>query len=61
MLGGFFRKSSSNGKGALVIIYSENLERTINLIEANGGEITISILEFPWVEDFTLKILRVRN
>lgn len=37
MLGGFNRKLDSNRDGVLIIIYSEDLDKTQSLIEANGG------------------------
>lgn len=55
MLGGFNRKSDSNGKGVLIIIYSENLERTQSLIEANRGLITVDTFEFPGGKRFHFK------
>ena len=47
MLDGGFAKGASSTDGALVILYSDNLEETQSLVEQNGGTITEPIFEFP--------------
>ncbi|MEP3478630.1 MAG: VOC family protein [Fuerstiella sp.] len=48
--GGFFRsdlKSSPQTGGALIVFYSEDLEKTQQKIEAAGGSIAQQIFSFP--------------
>ena len=48
--GGFFKSelSSSTANGsALIVLYNDNLERTLKEIEAAGGKISQPIFSFP--------------
>lgn len=48
--GGFFRSelaATTEGGSALVVLYSENLEQTLQKIEAAGGVIIKPIFSFP--------------
>ena len=48
--GGFYQTNtvmrSENGS-ALIVLYSSNLEQTLAVVEANGGEIMKATFEFP--------------
>lgn len=50
MDGGFFKSglssSTSNG-AALVVLYSEELEATLDIIVSNGGKVVKDIFSFP--------------
>jgi predicted enzyme related to lactoylglutathione lyase len=45
--GGFERGSSLGKKGALVILYSDDLEKTLETVEKAGGTIVKPIFAFP--------------
>lgn len=48
--GGFYRsdlKSESSKGGALVVLYSDNLEATLQQVVANGGLVVKEIFSFP--------------
>ena len=48
--GGFFKsdfRSSTQEGSALIVLYSDNLEQTLNEIETAGGEICQPIFSFP--------------
>ncbi len=48
--GGFYRSelySSTQGGGALLVFYSEDLEDTMTRVEAAGGRIVKPIFDFP--------------
>ncbi len=45
--GGFFASEDVRTGGALVIIYTSNLESMLNKVEGAGGEISKPIFEFP--------------
>ena len=48
--GGFFKSdlvSSSEAGGALIVLYSNELESTQSIIEENGGKIVKPIFAFP--------------
>lgn len=48
--GGFFKAEASskqNNGGALVVFFSENIEKTKAKVESCGGVITQNIFEFP--------------
>jgi predicted enzyme related to lactoylglutathione lyase len=48
--GGFFRSdlaSTTERGGALLVIYSEDLERTLAEVEAAGGRVVRPIFDFP--------------
>lgn len=50
MDGGFFlseKYSSADGGAVLIVFYSERLEETLSKVEANRGEITKPIFDFP--------------
>ncbi len=44
---GGFSTSSAIGESPLVVMYSNQLEKTKTLVEANGGVITRDIFSFP--------------
>jgi uncharacterized protein len=44
---GGFESGEGNQKGTLVILYSGNLEDSLEIVEKNGGAITKPIFEFP--------------
>jgi len=56
--GGFFHSelssNTSNG-AALIVLYSDNLESTRDLIEKNGGDILKKIFTFPGGRRFHFK------
>ena len=48
--GGFFQSdkvSQTNTGGALLVLYSENLEHTLASVSQAGGQISQSIFDFP--------------
>jgi hypothetical protein len=45
--GGFRRSETKGGSGALVILYSDNLETSLEDVKANGGSIIKPIFSFP--------------
>ena len=48
--GGFFRSelsSTTNNGGALIVLYSEDLEATLAKVEQNGGIIVKPVFAFP--------------
>lgn len=47
VLDGGFAKGKPQKGGALVILYSDTLEETQQLVETNGGTITEPIFSFP--------------
>ncbi|GAA5099227.1 VOC family protein [Wohlfahrtiimonas larvae] len=54
--GGFFQADDVNSKGgALVILFSHDLENTLNNIKNAGGIITADIFEFPGGKRFHFK------
>lgn len=46
-LDGGFTTEASPGKGALVILYSEKLEDSLDSVQKQGGTIVKNIFEFP--------------
>lgn len=56
--GGFFQTDDVNSNGgALVILFSHDLENTLNNIKNAGGIITADIFEFPGGKRFHFKDL----
>ena len=45
--GGFTRGSVATQSGPLIILYSDNLEKTLETVESAGGSITKPIYPFP--------------
>ena len=45
--GGFFRADEVQSGGPLVILYSNNLEQSLEAVTAAGGTITKGIISFP--------------
>lgn len=48
--GGFYQsdlKSSSTDGAALVVLYSDNLEKTEALVKEAGGKVIVDIFDFP--------------
>lgn len=45
--GGFEKRDARGTDGALVILYSEDLDKTLDTVIAAGGKITKPIFEFP--------------
>lgn len=55
MIGGFSKDSENGKNGPLIIIYSEDLEKTQKLVEENGGLISTPTFEFPGGRRFHFK------
>lgn len=56
--GGFDGDAGARGpsdQGALVILYSENVEDSLEAVQAAGGAITVPIFEFPGGKRFHFK------
>ncbi|WP_066756039.1 VOC family protein [Crocinitomix algicola] len=45
--GGFEKTNQPIVNGALVVLYHDNLEEILPIIEKNGGKITVPIFTFP--------------
>lgn len=47
LAGGFRKAESREGKGVLIVLYSSNLEGTLETVKKQGGTIVKEIFSFP--------------